>query len=212
MFSEPVKLIAKREDPILVLYDRDFTINNKEYLFKLLERDVIYNSNESSKVKIFGVEHEIPRKQVAYGDPGTTYTFAGVTVSAMDWNKNNELCNVLTSLRNKVAKYFNFNPNFVLINRYEDGEQYIGYHSDDEKDLDLNSPIVGISLGSEREMLFKSKKTGNVIPLMLTNGSAYCMFNPTNSNYKHSIPKRKGVKCPRISLTFREMKIKNNII
>lgn len=206
MFQERFQYLASLNDPILVLYDKDFLGDKKNYLFRLFERDIEYNSNEDSKITLFGKHILIPRKQVAFGEDGVTYTFSGVTVPANNWNVDNELCKVLLEIRNKVAKRFSFNPNFVLINRYENGDQYIGYHSDDEADLNLDTPIVGISLGSEREILFKSKTTNKVRSLLLGNGSMYAMLASTNQNNAHSIPKRKGVKCPRISLTFREMK------
>lgn len=210
MFQERLTLTITKEDPIFVVYDRDF-VNNEEKnkLFKLFEKEIKYSSDETSKIKLFGKEIIIPRKQVAFGEKGTTYTFSGTTVNAIDWNQDNELCDVLKTLKNKIASTFRFDPNFVLINRYEDGDQYIGYHSDDEKDLIKDSPIVGISLGAEREILFKSNKTGKIKSVLLQNGSAFCMYSPTNDNYKHSIPKRKGVTRPRISLTFRQMNLKN---
>lgn len=206
MFQEDVQLMGNLKDGMLVGYHAKFLEKDRNDVFKLFESSIVYNSDEDSKIKIFGKEHVIPRKQVAFGDKGITYSFSGNTVNALDWNTDNELCKTIRFIRDKVAKRFNFNPNFVLVNRYENGNQYIGYHSDDEKDLIQDAPIVGVSFGAEREILFKNKATGKVKSLLLKHGSAFCMYCPTNANYMHSIPARKGVGGPRISLTFREMK------
>lgn len=223
MFEENEKCIISKEDKIFISYYKNFIFEyERDYIFKLFEKNIIYYTDEESQVIIYGNKIDIPRKQVAYGELGTTYTFSNVTVNAKDWNENSELCKIIKKIRDKVAKRFNYNPNFVLINRYENGDKSIGYHSDDEKDLIENSPIVGVSFGAEREILFKfepkkkfftyinnlNKKRQNK-SLMLTNGSIFCIHYPTNLFWKHSIPKIKKVYSPRISLTFREM-IKNN--
>ncbi len=209
MFQENFRLIANLEDNIFISYYKNFIYDDDNALLKFFEKHIIYNSDEESKIKIFGKEIMIPRKQVAYGDKGTTYSFSGTTINARDWNsseEDRELCDTILFLRKKVASRYNFDPNFVLINRYNDGDQYIGFHSDDEKDLDLNSPIAGISFGAEREIVFMNKNDStNKKKMLLKNGSSYCMHYPTNKFYAHSIPKQKSIKGIRISFTFRKM-------
>lgn len=185
-------------------YSTFFTNEYAQYLFDLFEENMVYNSSEQSKIKIHGRELEIPRKQVAYGETGTFYRFSGKKLLAIDWNDDslisNELRKIIKMIENKTGTKFNF----ILINRYNDGNQYIGYHNDDTRDLVPKSDIVGISIGTERDMLFKSSEITN--KLKLNNGSMYVIKYPTNNYYKHSIPKRTKVVGPRISLTFRLMK------
>ena len=57
-------------------------LNNSEEVYNYFLDQNIYNKDEDSRVLIFGRWQTIPRKQVAYGDQGLTYTFAGVTVPA----------------------------------------------------------------------------------------------------------------------------------
>ena len=40
--------------------------------------------------------------------------------------------------------------NFVLMNRYEDGQQYMGWHRDNERGW--RTKIASLSLGAEREV------------------------------------------------------------
>lgn len=45
--------------------------------------------------------------------------------------------------------------NAVLGNKYNDGKQYIDYHSDDVGDLHTDTFIVSVSLDVERYFVFK---------------------------------------------------------
>jgi alpha-ketoglutarate-dependent dioxygenase alkB family protein 2 len=197
-------------------------------LYDLFEGKMIYNTEEQSMVRIHGKYIKIPRKQVAYGKEGTEYNFTGNKVKARSYDENDEISleikKLITNLNSDLGRQYNF----VLINRYEDGNQYIGPHSDDERDLIEDYTIAGISLGAERNIVFTKgytiKKETNTksitnwfhnekhdeLPdeykLKLENGSLFVMYQPTNKKWKHSIPKVNICNQPRISLTFREMK------
>jgi len=174
-------------------------------IFKILESTVEYNTDDESKIRIHGKEVYIPRKQAGYGDAGTSYTFSGVTVQSKSWNGDDILSITLQAIRKKVENYTGAGFNFVLINRYKNGTEYIGPHADDEKDLHIDSPIVGVSFGAARDMVFHHKGTTKKIEFTLHHGSIVCMNPPTNQFWKHSVPKRLKVRGPRISLTFRNI-------
>jgi alpha-ketoglutarate-dependent dioxygenase alkB family protein 2 len=204
------KNIIDEEDKIDVNYYHDFLDKQTaDDYFQLFENQVEYNSDEDSKIIIFGKSMQIPRKQVAFGEAGTYYMFSGSKVDAKDWSEDTELTKALLEIKalveNKTGKEFNF----VLINRYEDGNQYIGYHSDDEKQLGDEPIIAGVTFGAERDFIFKSNKlTKNIDDkqdLVLHHGSLVVMNHPTNKYWKHSLPKRTKVTTPRINLTFRYM-------
>ena len=199
-----IEKIGNSKNKLNLVYFKNFLQKQKadEY-YKLFEKLIVYNTDEDSKIVIFGKEIEIPRKQVAYGEPGTFYNFSGLKVNAISWNSNDELCKALQSLKNEINKQFNFDFNFVLINRYANGDDYIGYHTDDEKDLSEESPIISVTFGAERDFKFKNKKTDEVVDIVLHHGSCLGMMYPTNKYWKHSLPKRKNIKSPRINLTFR---------
>lgn len=104
-----------------------------------------------------------------------------------------------------------------LFDRYKDGEDYMGEHRDDEKDLDPSAPIASLSLGRTRDFVFrhssvKHKKnqlsnTDN-IKIELRPGSLLLMNYPTNKHWYHSLPKRKNRLGVRINMTFRLMKVR----
>ena len=47
--------------------------------------------------------------------------------------------------------------NSLLLNRYKGGNDYVGWHSDDEKLYALNQEIASVSFGCERDFLLKKK-------------------------------------------------------
>ena len=97
--------------------------------------------------------------------------------------------------------------NMALVNWYENGEEYIGYHSDDERQLVPGSPICCFSFGAERDFLIKSIHYGDLKKYRLENNSLMIMGGNFQKEYKHSIPKRKKVLDSRISITLRKFKI-----
>lgn len=205
-----IRFTSFHRNNIDVRYAVIFSREQSGYIYKLLEQQILYEPK--SCIKIFGKTFDVPRQQKAYGDKGLTYTFSGVTVHAEEWPS------VLKTLKLIVEKLCQCQFNFVLVNRYKNGNDYMGYHQDNEKDLDSLSPIASLSIGQTREFIFQHKDTRTkkhrsncCIPnlnITLENGSLLIMNPPTNNFWYHTLPKRSVTKCPnpRINLTFRRMK------
>jgi len=183
-------------------------------LFDDLKR-ITYNTDEESMIQIYGKKIRIPREQTAYGEPNVMYHFSGISVKARDWTQNPDLDlndesefdeKVKFKLRNvsRIAGRSACSTfNYALINNYINQSNNIGYHSDDEKELGRFPVVAGVSLGQEREILFKSKLTKEVIRISLPHNSLVIMHYPTNRYWMHSIPKRAQHMGQRISITFR---------
>lgn len=190
----------KIDDIACVEYIPDFV--EEEDVYDKIEKEVKFLSDEKSAIFIMGKKINIPRKQCAYSDDGVSYNFSGINVKGNNWDD----VPMLKELRDIIHEKLDVPVNYVLVNMYEDGEKYIGRHSDDEKDIDKKHPIVSLSFGAERTFLLRNKKTKETYEKLLENNSCILMKPPCQSLYKHSIPKRKKVKLPRINLTFRVIK------
>ena len=120
--------------------------------------------------------------------------------------------NTLAKLRDLVEQKTGVRYNFVLVNRYKDGEEKIGDHKDGEKELAKDVAIASLTLGAERDFIFKHQDRRNNsvenVKLLLKDGMLLLMNHPTNTFWYHGLPPRKGCHQPRINLTFR--RIKNN--
>jgi len=88
---------------------------------------------------------------------------------------------------------------------YHDGNEGMGWHSDDEKSIEGNSAIASLSFGAERKFSFKHKQTKETISVLLENGSLLLMEDETQKNWLHGLPKSTKITLPRINLTFRTM-------
>ena len=181
-------------------YRQIMTCVQADLLFDLLEKELVYLHGSFACVRIFGRSFPIPRKHVAHGDAGLFYSFSGVTLPTKPWTPT------LLSIKDLVSKATGYDYNYVLVNRYENGSQSIGFHADDEREIDPAVPIAALSLGQERPFIFKSNKQPHQsLTLKLASGSLLVMNSPTNDNYMHSLPKRKNITKPRVSLTFRRI-------
>ncbi|XP_029829149.2 DNA oxidative demethylase ALKBH2 [Ixodes scapularis] len=184
-------------------YTNFFARSTADYILERLEKEVEYFTGELLKIQVYGKWHSIPRKQVSYGDPGTSYRFSGTCLPAKQWTP------LLLRLRDLVSQFAGHHFNFVLINRYNDGSDHIGEHRDNEKDLDQSAPIASLSFGQARDFVLKHgdarRKVRHVDPvkISLEHGSLLLMNSPTNQYWYHSLPPRKSALSVRVNLTFR---------
>jgi len=103
------------------------------------------------------------------------------------------------------AGFSGFNGfNSVLLNLYRDGNDSMGWHSDDEAELGHNPVIGSLSLGGMRRFMLRHRsQKGLKHQLELTSGSLLLMQGTTQQYWQHHIPKTKRPVAPRINLTFR---------
>lgn len=184
-----------------------FSKRSADILFERLENEVEYFSGDLLKVQVFGKWHQIPRKQVSYGDSGLTYSFSGNCVPAVPWTP------LMLELKEIIKNVTGIDFNFVLVNRYKDGEDHMGEHRDDEKDLVSGVPIASLSFGQMRDFIFRHKDSRGTkatrkierVKLELEHGSLLMMNPPTNDFWYHNLPVRKTARNVRINMTFRKM-------
>lgn len=151
------------------------------------------------KIKIFGRVFDVPRLQAWYGDKDAIYSYSSIDLQPLPWTDE------LIRLKERIEKYSGNEFNSVLLNLYRDGSDSNGWHSDDEKELGKDPYIASISLGQERVMHFKHKTKKLKHSILLEHGSLLLMGGPTQTYWKHQIPKSKRVLNPRINLTFRRI-------
>ena len=158
---------------------------------------------ESMAIKMFGKDITIPRLQCWVGDNGCDYKYSGKKLNRQDWTTD------LIMIREKIYKELNIDFNSVLVNYYRDGKDSMGWHSDNERELGPNPTIASISLGSERDLVFRNKINKEVLPIPQTHGCLILIDGKTQKNWQHAIKKTRKVIGPRINLTFRNIIDKN---
>ncbi|XP_013383205.1 DNA oxidative demethylase ALKBH2 isoform X2 [Lingula anatina] len=169
-----------------------------------LENGTAKNPTRSLNIKAENLDLEY---QVAHGDEGLAYTFSNNTIPAKPWTP------LLLEIKDAITHLTGHTFNFVLINRYKDGRDYMGEHKDDEKDLDPYAPIASLSLGQQRDFVFKhgesrgkgAKRKIDPVKVELASGSLLLMKYPTNRYWYHCLPVRRNAPNVRINMTFRQM-------
>lgn len=96
--------------------------------------------------------------------------------------------------------------NSVLLNLYRDGQDSMGWHSDDEPELGVEPVIASLSLGGDRYFSLRQKKPGSKkMKILLPSGSLLIMSGGLQVNWQHQVPKTALPVGGRINLTFRSI-------
>ena len=159
---------------------------------------------QTETIKIFGKSILVPRLVAWYGDKN--YAYSGVVHLAKKWDeKLNEIRQFIDILTTNIAATFHNNYNSVLLNFYANGEQYIGFHKDNEKSLGIKPIIASVSLGANRKFSCKTTQNNQTVNFNLHNGSLLIMGGDFQKDFSHALPKQKKVQQARINLTFRNI-------
>lgn len=170
---------------------------NEEKLSEIKFKNIKWRHD---KIKLYGKEIFLPRFSAWYGDDNKPYTYSGLTLHPNKWNKG------LLYIKDKIEKISNCNFNSVLMNWYRDGEDYISWHTDAEKELGQNPTIGSVNFGETRRFLIRRIYNYNVkLEFPLKHGTLLIMSGELQHFWQHSVPKQKGVKNSRVNLTFREI-------
>ena len=149
------------------------------------------------ELTMFG-RHIVTKRMVAwYGDQALAYKYSNKTKIAMLWTPE------LSLIKEKVELVTGHKYNSCLLNLYHNGEEGMGWHSDNEKQLKENGAIASVSFGASRKFTMKHKATKEKISLELDSGSLLLMRGSIQKHWLHSLPLSKKIKEARINLTFR---------
>ena len=155
-------------------------------------------------VTLFGKTHVTTRQIVWMGDSDIDYQYSGHTRQTIPWTDT--VFHVKQHVEQQLLILgIDVNFNSCLLNYYPSGEDGMGYHADDERELGEQPVIASLSLGATRKFVFKHKKTQDKVELYLESGQLIVMHGETQSFWKHSITKTKKAATGRISLTFRQI-------
>lgn len=153
---------------------------------------------EQPEVHIFGRAVAVPRLLAWYGDAEASYRYSGQTHQPQPWTP------LLAEIRTRVQDEVGQPLNGVLLNYYRDGNDSMGWHSDDEAELGRNPLVASLNLGGTRRFDLR-RKGGSRIEhsLSLEHGSLLVMGGPTQHYWQHQVAKTRRPCAPRLNLTFR---------
>ena len=165
------------------------------------------------KISMFGKEYTFPRSMAMFGN---SYPFSGQVIEAED--ERDDVVDQCIEIANKL---FGTGFDSALVNVYNNGDQYISQHSDDELNHTHGSPICTFSFGVIRHMHICGKIPTNIKidknnkrrrtfarwKFPLEHGSCAIMEGTEfQQKYTHGIPKKRGENQWRMSITVRNFK------
>jgi len=167
---------------------------------ELLDRLLTGIDWQHEEVLIFGQRRPVPRLVAWHGDPGASYTYSGTPHQPLPWTPALEL------VRERVLSLTGCAFNSVLLNRYRDGRDGMGWHSDDEPELGRDPVIASVSLGAPRRFCLRHRRRKDQrLDVSLGHGSLLLMAGATQHHWVHAVPKTAVPVGPRVNLTFRQI-------
>ena len=149
-------------------------------------------------VQVYGKRHPVPRMTVFLATKGIRYRYSGAVHAGCGWPEWFQP--LLIQINAACETQFNG----CLLNLYRRGEDRMGWHADDEPEIDQRAPIASLSLGATRDFQLRHRSTPQRrMSLPLADGDLLVMHPGCQSRWMHSVPQRRKVQTPRINLTFR---------
>lgn len=148
------------------------------------------------KVRVYGKLYHQPRLTQWFGP--VPYLYSGLEWPTLAMPASIE------AIRQEVERMADMPLNSVLLNLYRDGQDCVGWHSDDEPLFGPHPAVVSLSLGATRtfDMRTKTSPRGRQ-SFQLTHGSVLLMPTGTQEGWQHCIPRTSKLVGPRLNLTFR---------
>ena len=149
-------------------------------------------------VQVFGRRHPVPRLTQFLGAEGLNYRYSGTLHRGDGWPS------WFQPLLRRVISACDADFNGCLLNLYRHGDDRMGWHSDDEPEIDNSLPIASLSLGATRDFCLRHRlNTAHRETLTLADGDLLIMHPGCQRDWMHGLPTRRRIKTPRINLTFR---------
>ncbi|MDD4913618.1 MAG: alpha-ketoglutarate-dependent dioxygenase AlkB [Methylococcales bacterium] len=184
------------QHPELAVIDKFYDSDKSHILYQRLLQEQSWPDN---RYTFAGRQFILPRLQTWHADAGIRYSYSNNLLESRPWTP------LLLEIRAEIEQYLKYSFNSVLVNWYRNGEDYVGWHADDEPELREQAYIASLSLGAERQFAYRAKKSQASGRLSLNSGALLIMPVSFQQNWLHSVPKDTSVTAGRINLTFRRV-------
>lgn len=187
--------IIKLQDAELLYHPSFFDKAESDRIFKTLLETIEWKQD---KIMMYGKELPLPRLSAWYGDNNKPYTYSGITLNPLPWTDE------LLMIKEKIEVEAKVKFSSVLINRYRDGQDYVGWHTDAEKELGKNPIIGSVNFGATRKFqLRRIDDHKEKFEVELKHGTFLVMGGATQHFWQHQVPKTATKIGERLNLTFR---------
>lgn len=189
------------DTPLIIRFDPLLGEPDAGRALERLDRELAW---QQPRLRLYGREHPIPRRQVWMGSRDARYRYSGRNFTPAPWHP--EVARIRDAVIARLALAgFDVDFNSVLLNRYQGGEERMGWHSDDEPELGPEPLIAAVSLGAGRPLRFRWKQREHEgFNAWLPHDSLLLMGPGVQRRLQHALLPRR-IPGLRISLTFRRI-------
>ena len=139
-------------------------------------------------VQVYGRKHPVPRLTAFLAEEGLRYRYSGTQHTGSGWPA--WFIPLLEMVRQTSSCPFNG----CLLNLYRHGDDRMGWHADDEPEIDQQSPIASLSIGATRDFQLRHRRNHDQkVSLKLADGDLLIMQPGCQQNWQHCVPQRKRV-------------------
>ncbi|MBA21844.1 MAG: alpha-ketoglutarate-dependent dioxygenase AlkB [Flavobacteriales bacterium] len=182
----------------LLYFENFWSKKEADLLYKTLDSEIPWRQDP---ITIFGKTYPQPRLTSLHSINNIPYSYSGITMNP------EPISPILLHILLKIKTVEQYEFTSVLLNKYRDGKDSNGWHSDDEKELGINPIIASVSLGAERFFHLRHKKIKKERhKIKLAHGSLLIMGGEMQHYWQHQIAKSQKQIDPRINLTFRKIR------
>lgn len=211
-------IVTDRDDALIELYPHFMSKKEATELFKELEK---IEGWKVRQVVTKGGMQFASRLIASLVNPSTDKTIMHYNPEDNDYSFFTPL---LEKVHDRIKDLTHESFNYAYLNFYRDGNDYIGFHSDKEDNIEQGSTIASLSLGATRDFVIRHIADTRIAQAMLDNesrlaaleaakqsitlenGSLLLMKKSTQKVYHHGVPKRTKIMNSRINITFRHVK------
>ncbi|PQJ10063.1 alpha-ketoglutarate-dependent dioxygenase AlkB [Flavipsychrobacter stenotrophus] len=177
-----------------ILYENLFSNEESDTIYEHLVTTIRW---KQEPIKMFGKMVMQPRLTACYGERSVAYS--GITMEVQHWTEE------LLAIKGRVEEKAKMLFNSVLLNYYRDGNDSMGWHRDNERELGAQPVIASVSFGATRKFQLRTyKDKSDLVSVGLTPGSLLLMQGESQQVWEHSLPKTKHAG-GRVNLTFRSI-------
>lgn len=186
---------------LLSIYPRFLAPQSSAHLYEQLQREQTWPANH---YEMAGRRFQLPRLQTWHADEGIVYSYSNNLLQSRPWT------DTLQSIKQNIESFLQLSFNAVLVNYYRDGKDYVGWHTDNEREMGEEPVIASLSLGATRVFQIKphpsdTNRSQEIYSLPLQSGTLLVMKAGFQEQWLHRINCDPTVHQGRINLTLRNV-------
>jgi alkylated DNA repair dioxygenase AlkB len=151
---------------------------------------------QQESIRMWGEPRMLPRLTVWLGIGWTAESRYRARGFAHDWTPT------IAAVRDRLVARTGVPFNSVLVNQYRDGSDSVGWHADDEPEID-QACVASVTLGGRRAFRLRSRADSAVTYEVPLGDGDLLLMHDAQARWVHSVPRTARPVPVRHNLTFR---------